>query len=81
MRKNIHFFLIIDYNINSKFSNCNNNENFVILINVNFYNVIFKIKNNVFKFYDINFDEYFDNQIINDVKFSFYQYYNIVFIR
>ena len=55
------FFFIINYNINSKFSNYNNDKNFVILINVNFYNVMFKIKNNIFKFYNINFDECFNN--------------------
>ena len=60
MRKNYHFF-IINYNINFKFSSRDNNKNFVILINIDFYNVMLKIKNDVFKLYNINFDKYFDN--------------------
>ena len=80
MRGNVHPFLVIDYNINPRFSNYDNDENFVILIDVNFYNVILKVKNNAFKFYDVNFDECFDNQVIDDMQFSFYQCYDIVFI-
>ena len=67
MRKNIYLFFVINYNINSKFSSYNSNKNFIILINVNFYNIIFKIKNNIFKYYNINFDKCFYNQIINDI--------------
>ena len=61
MRENDYSFFIINYNINSRFLSRDNNENFVILINVDFYNIIFKVKNNVFKFYNINFDKCFNS--------------------
>ena len=44
----------------------------MILINVNSHNVMLKIENNIFKFYNINFNKCFNNQIIDDMQFLKY---------